>query len=94
MVTNLPANAGNAGLIIGSEHALEKEMANHFSILAWEILPWTERPGGLRTWGYKRVRHKLMTKQQPIKIMFNNTQLTPEMYSFPQVDFLCKNLRI
>ena len=26
---------------------LEKEMATHFSILAWEI-PWTEEPGGLQ----------------------------------------------
>ena len=25
---------------------LEKEMATHFSVLAWEI-PWTEEPGGL-----------------------------------------------
>ena len=25
---------------------LEKEMATHSSILAWEI-PWTEEPGGL-----------------------------------------------
>jgi len=24
----------------------EKEMATHFSILAWKI-PWTEEPGGL-----------------------------------------------
>ena len=29
---------------------LEKEMATHFSILAWEI-PWTEEPGGLRSMG-------------------------------------------
>ena len=27
-------------------HALEKEMATHSSIFAWEI-PWTEEPGGL-----------------------------------------------
>ena len=27
-------------------HALEKEMATHCSILAWEI-PWTEEPGSL-----------------------------------------------
>ena len=27
-------------------HALEKEMATHSTILAWEIL-WTEEPGGL-----------------------------------------------
>ena len=32
---------------------LEKEMAAHSSILAWEI-PWTEEPGGLyRPWDYK-----------------------------------------
>ena len=29
-------------------HALEKEMATHSSILAWEI-PWTEEPGGLQS---------------------------------------------
>ena len=27
-------------------HALEKEMATHFSVLAWRI-PWTEKPGRL-----------------------------------------------
>ena len=27
----------------GQEDPLEKEMATHFSILAWEI-PWTEEP--------------------------------------------------
>ena len=30
------------------EDPLEKEMATHSSILAWEI-PWTEDPGGLHT---------------------------------------------
>ena len=29
----------------GGEDALEKKMATHSSILAWEI-PWTEEPGG------------------------------------------------
>ena len=29
----------------GPEDPLEKEMATHSSILAWEI-PWTEEPGG------------------------------------------------
>ena len=28
------------------EDALEKEMATHSGILAWEI-PWTEEPGGI-----------------------------------------------
>ena len=32
---------------LGWEDALEKEMATHSSILAWEIL-WTEEPGGLQ----------------------------------------------
>ena len=44
MVKNPPANAGDAGdmgLIPGSGDLLEKEMATHSSILAWEI-PWTE----------------------------------------------------
>ena len=31
---------------LGWEDPLEKEMATHFSILAWRI-PWTEEPGGL-----------------------------------------------
>ena len=30
------------------ENPLEKEMATHPSILAWEI-PWTEDPGGLQS---------------------------------------------
>ena len=31
---------------LGREDPLEKEMATHFSILAWKI-PWTEEPGRL-----------------------------------------------
>ena len=48
MQKNLPANAGGADLIQGWEDPLEKEMATHSSILAWET-PWTEEPGGLHT---------------------------------------------
>ena len=35
---------------LGQEGPLEKEMATHSSILAWEI-PWTEEPGGLQSMG-------------------------------------------
>ena len=35
---------------LGWEDPLEKEMATHSSILAWEI-PWTEEPGGLQSMG-------------------------------------------
>ena len=38
-------------------------MANHSSILAWEIL-WTEEPGGLQSTGSQRIRHDLVTKHQ------------------------------
>ena len=49
-------NVGGPGSIPGSEDLLEKEMATHSSILAWEI-PWTERPGGLQSMGSQRVGH-------------------------------------
>ena len=45
-VKNLPANAGDAGLIPGSGRSPGEEMAAYFSILAWRI-PWTEEPGRL-----------------------------------------------
>ena len=35
---------------------LEKEMATHSSILAWEI-PWTEEHGGLQSMGSQKVRY-------------------------------------
>ena len=35
---------------LGWEDTLEKEMASHSNILAWEF-PWTEEPGGLQSMG-------------------------------------------
>ena len=43
------------------EDPLEKEMATHSSILAWEI-PWIEEPGGLQSMGWKRVKHRQATE--------------------------------
>ena len=37
-------------LSLGWEYPLEKEMATHSSILAWEI-PWTEKLGRLQSIG-------------------------------------------
>ena len=48
---------------LGQERLLEKEMATHSSILAWEI-PWKRNLAGYSTWGHKRVGHSLMTKQE------------------------------
>ena len=44
---------------LGWEDLLEKEMAAHSRILAWEI-PWTEEPGGLQS----TESHNLVIKQQ------------------------------
>jgi len=41
---------------VPSGSPLEKEMATHSSILAWEI-PWTEEPGRPQPMGSKRVEH-------------------------------------
>ena len=38
---------------LGREDPLEREMAAHSSILAWEI-PWTEETGGLQSMGSQR----------------------------------------
>ena len=41
---------------LGWDDALEKEMATHSSILAWEV-PWTEEPGRLQSMGSQRIGH-------------------------------------
>ena len=54
VVKNLPADAGDTGLIPGSGRSLEGEMATHASILAWEI----PQTGGLAVynpWGHKEL---------------------------------------
>ena len=56
LVKNLPANAGETGSLLGREDPLEKEMATHSSILAWEV-SWTEEPGGLQSMGLQRIGH-------------------------------------
>ena len=41
---------------LGQEDPLEKEMATHFSTLAWKM-PWMEDPGSLQSMGWQRVGH-------------------------------------
>ena len=45
---------------MGWDDPLEKEMATHSSIVAWDI-PWTEEHGGLQSVGSQRVGHELVT---------------------------------
>ena len=56
MVESLPARWEFWVQSLGWEEPLEKEMASHFSILAWKI-PWSEEPGGLQSMGLQRVGH-------------------------------------
>ena len=48
---------------LGGEDPLKKELATHFSILAWET-PWIEEAGRLQSMGSRRVGHDLATKQR------------------------------
>ena len=48
---------------LGQKDPLEKAMATHFMILAWEI-PWTEEPGMLQSMGSQRARHYSEAKQE------------------------------
>ena len=61
LVKNLPAMQETPVKSLGQEDFLEKEMATHCSILAWEI-PWIEEPGGLQPMGSQRVGHDWETK--------------------------------
>ena len=58
VVKNLPTMQETQVPSLGWEDSLEKEMATHSSIPAWEIL-WTEEPGGLQFMRLQRVRHDL-----------------------------------
>ena len=52
-------NAGDPGTWVqslGREDTLEKRMATHSSILAWEI-PWTEEPDGLQSMRSQKFGH-------------------------------------
>ena len=53
MIKNAPTMQETQVRSQGWEDPLEKEMATHSSILAWEI-PWTEEPGGLQSKGSQK----------------------------------------
>ena len=66
VVKNLPASAGDAGLIPGSERSPGEENGN---LLQYSCLENSKNGGacqGYSPWGHKRVRHKLATKTTKI----------------------------
>ena len=58
IVKNLPAMQETWVQSLDREDPLEKEMATHFTILAWEI-PWIEEPGRLQSMGSQKSRTQL-----------------------------------
>ena len=56
-------------------------MATHSSILAWDI-PWTEELGGLQFMGLQRVKHDLLTQEQPQNIYICICSFSKGSYSF------------
>ena len=48
---------------LSQEDSMEKEMATHSSILAWEI-PWMEETGELQSMGLQKSWTRQRTKQQ------------------------------
>ena len=63
MVKNSPANAEDASWFLSQEDPMEKEMATHSTILAWEI-PWTEESSELQSTVSQRGKHDGATEQQ------------------------------
>ena len=65
-VNNLPVKQEAWIRSLGQEDPLEKEMATHPSILAWEN-PWREEPYGLQSIGLKEpITATPVTKQQQL----------------------------
>ena len=53
---------------LGREDPLEKEIATHSSILAWEI-PWTEEPGELYSMGLQKSQTWLCNQTTTKKVL-------------------------
>ena len=56
VVKNLPANAGDSGLIPGLGRSPGEGYGSPFNILDWEI-PWAEEPHGLQSMVLQRIGH-------------------------------------
>ena len=69
MVKNSPAMQETLVRSLGQEDPLEKGMATHSSVFAWNI-PWTEKPGGLQShlrvpWTAKRSNQSILKEIGP-----------------------------
>ena len=69
-------NFFQAKIFLGLGDPLEKEMAIHFSVLAWRI-PWTEATGRLQSMGSQRVGQDWATNTKPKQIFTIYYQAIP-----------------
>ena len=75
MVKNLPTMRESWVWSLGQEDTLEKGMATHFRILAWEII-WTEEPGKLQSIGWQRIGHDWATNILPFTLKLKHCALS------------------
>ena len=68
-VKNLPEMLEIQAQSLGWEDPLEKGMATHSNILAWDI-PWTEEPGGLQLTGSQTVGHNFFCIPYRVKASY------------------------
>ena len=81
VVKNLPAKQEMWVQSLGWEDPLEKEMATHSSILAWEN-PWSEETGGLQSMGLEK-------SQTWLKEISTYTHGDIYMYTYIYIAFIC-----
>ena len=65
VIKNLPAVQEAQFHFLGCEDPLEKEMATHTSILAWES-PWTEEPAGLQSMALQKNTNKQTNRTEQL----------------------------
>ena len=83
MVKKPPANAADVRVrSLGWVYPLEERMAAHSSILAWRI-PWTEKPGGLQSWGRQNVQtpRKQISMHNPSSFSQSSLVIVPKVRS-------------
>ena len=69
---------------LDGEDPLEKEMATHSSILAWEI-PWTEEPSGQQSMVFQKSWSWLSNLKLSYFVLFLNKSFCP---AFELIDFI------
>ena len=84
LVKNPPAMWETLVQSPGQKDPPEKEVATHFSTLAWKI-PWTEKPGRLQSTGSQITYINKSTKKHtgyPNLLKFSNLKGTEKKYGY------------